>query len=292
VFELERLTPYPLVVVGEAVLGELNLTWKLELNTLKLRRFLVAVQEAYLDRPYHNFLHGTDCTQTMFHFCTYCHVANAFGLNDLAILAIIIAAAIHDVGHPGVTGRYLISIADPLAVQYNDSSPLENMHLATAFNLWMIGNNNFTERLPKAQYRELRRMIIEMVLFTDNDRHFVLMEKLESLFSSGDINRVKPAGNSGKKADGCAPTDDMKVMRRTATEMSIGNHHENPPAFSSSPAQDTILTSKLVTFSTVKFVLNHAFMRSGHERRAKAKHVEHYATEIHGNGFVSSDVHL
>jgi cAMP-specific phosphodiesterase 4 len=36
----------------------------------------------------------------------------------------LIAAAVHDVGHPGVTGKYLIAVGDELALQYNDSSPL------------------------------------------------------------------------------------------------------------------------------------------------------------------------
>jgi hypothetical protein len=239
VFDLEALTPYPLVVMGETVLGELNLTWKLELNTIKLRRFLVAIQEGYLAKPYHNAIHGTDCTQTIFHLCTQCHLINAFGLNELATLAIILAAAIHDVGHPGLTGRYLISVSDPLAIQYNDNSPLENMHLAKAFNIWMESNNNFTERLPKAQYRELRRMIVEMVLFTDNDRHFVLMEKLESLFSSGDINRIKPNTPVANKPSGGGSVpcnDDLKIMRRTATEQHFGKPSGSPPTIDPVPA--------------------------------------------------------
>lgn len=35
----------------------------------------------------------------------------------MQILACIIAAASHDVGHGGLTNRYLISIGDPIAIQ-------------------------------------------------------------------------------------------------------------------------------------------------------------------------------
>ena len=166
VFALESLTPYPLVIVTEATLQQLNLTWKLELNISKLKRFLLEVQDAYIStNPYHNYIHATDCTQTMFHMLTQCQAINALGLGDLAILAMMLSAAIHDVAHPGVTGRYLISISAPLAIQYNDTSPLENLHLATTFNVLMKPANNFTDRLSKLQYRELRRLVIEMVLF-------------------------------------------------------------------------------------------------------------------------------
>jgi hypothetical protein len=108
------------------------------------------------------------------------------GLNNLAVLSMLIAAAVHDVGHPGVTGKYLIAVGDELALQYNDSSPLENMHLSLAFHLLAKPENNFLDKYSKAIYREFRRMMIEMVLSTDNDRHFMLMEKVESLINSGE----------------------------------------------------------------------------------------------------------
>lgn len=265
VFDLERLVPYPLVIVTESILCDLNLTWKLELNITRLRRFLIDIQESYQAKPYHNFVHATDCTQTMFHFLTQCHMMTAIGIHELPTLALILGAAIHDVGHPGVTGRYLISISDPLAIQYNDSSPLENMHLATAFNIWMKAGNNFTERLPKVQFRELRRMIIETVLFTDNDKHFVLMEKLESLFSSGDINHLQPANNSSssgpngssstnnnannlQKAKSGLPSDDVKVMRRAASDLLVRNVSQGS---ATGDVSDNSLTNSPLTLKAI-----------------------------------------
>ena len=42
---------------------------------------------------------------------------------------------IHDFGHPGLTGDFLVATSHPLALRYNDRSPLENHHASAAFTL-------------------------------------------------------------------------------------------------------------------------------------------------------------
>jgi hypothetical protein len=42
---------------------------------------------------------------------------------------------VHDYEHRGVNNDWLIRMSDPLAVLYNDRSPMENHHLAAAFRL-------------------------------------------------------------------------------------------------------------------------------------------------------------
>ena len=44
--------------------------------------------------------------------------------------AALFAAAVHDLGHPGVSSAYLVQSRSPLALMYNDRSVLENHHLA------------------------------------------------------------------------------------------------------------------------------------------------------------------
>ena len=54
-------------------------------------------------------------------------------------MAILVAAAIHDVDHPGVNNKFLITVRHGLATLYNDISVLENHHLATAFKTMQVG---------------------------------------------------------------------------------------------------------------------------------------------------------
>jgi hypothetical protein len=84
-----------------------------------------------------------------------------------------VAAAIHDYEHAGVSNDLLIELMTPLAVIYNDTSPQEQHHSASAF--YMILHNpdmNFLENFAKGQLKVVRNLIIRMILHTDMKQHF------------------------------------------------------------------------------------------------------------------------
>ena len=59
------------------------------------------------------------------------------------------AAVVHDFEHGGLNNDFLIKTADPIALMYNDQSPLENHHLASAFRIFIDPNNQYMAvRLP------------------------------------------------------------------------------------------------------------------------------------------------
>ena len=87
-------------------------------------------------------------------------------------MAALIAAAIHDVDHPGRNNSFLVNTSDKLAILYNDDSVLENHHLAVSFQLLQESSQNFLENLKSTQVKALRKMIIDMVLATDMQKHF------------------------------------------------------------------------------------------------------------------------
>ena len=91
-------------------------------------------------------------------------------LDRIEILAVLFAAAVHDVDHPGMNNSFLSSTGDPLALLYNDRSPLENHHLATAFEL--ARNYQTFSEMDDVYYRHLRRLVIHAVLATDLKEHF------------------------------------------------------------------------------------------------------------------------
>lgn len=57
------------------------------------------------------------------------------GLTRMERFCAIFAAAIHDLGHPGLNNDFLVRSRDEQAVVYNDRSVNENMHCARAFQL-------------------------------------------------------------------------------------------------------------------------------------------------------------
>lgn len=86
---------------------------------------------------------------------------------------------VHDVDHPGRTNDFLVATGDSKAIEYNDTSPLENHHLAYAFKLLKVSQLNFLENMDKEMYRSLRSLMIELVLATDMKRHFDILSQFQ-----------------------------------------------------------------------------------------------------------------
>jgi ABC-type nickel/cobalt efflux system permease component RcnA len=83
--------------------------------------------------------------------------------NPTALLALLFAALIHDVGHSGVNNRQRVAeLGDDLALRYNDQSIHENYSLHVAF-----------DELQKPAYAELRRC-----MFPDGDVSYRAFRKL------------------------------------------------------------------------------------------------------------------
>jgi 3'5'-cyclic nucleotide phosphodiesterase len=181
IFAVKACTKSCLRVVTMTCMTELNLLDYTDFDGVKLESYLTEIDKAYHDNPYHNSIHAADVVQTTYHFCTKGRLIDASGLTPLATFALLFAGAIHDVNHGGLTNHFLVATSASLAIQYNDHSPLENMHVATAFNIMHTPAFNFMEQLPASTKKEIRRLVIAIVLATDNDQHFSLHEGLESI---------------------------------------------------------------------------------------------------------------
>ncbi|CAH8631668.1 unnamed protein product [Schistosoma haematobium] len=179
IFEVDQLTTNPLTCVFYNIVQKRNLLQKFAIPERNLLLYMTAVEEKYNDNPYHNRVHAADVVQSTHVLLNAQSLESVF--TDLEIFTVLFACAIHDVGHPGVTNQYLINTNDQLAILYNDSSVLENHHLAIAFSLLSQPGHDVFENFPRKQRLSSRRMIIDMVLATDMSKHMSLLADLKTM---------------------------------------------------------------------------------------------------------------
>uniref|UniRef100_A0A667ZB40 Phosphodiesterase n=1 Tax=Myripristis murdjan TaxID=586833 RepID=A0A667ZB40_9TELE len=172
-----------------------------------------SLENGYRDIPYHNRIHATDVLHAVWYLTTqpvpglpslitdhgsasdsdsgitHSHmgflVSKTYTVSEdgygclsglipaLELMALYVAAAMHDYDHPGRTNAFLVATSAPQAVLYNDRSVLENHHAASAWNLFMSRPEyNFLVNLDHVEFKRFRFLVIEAILATDLKKHF------------------------------------------------------------------------------------------------------------------------
>ncbi|NXU39324.1 PDE4D phosphodiesterase, partial [Drymodes brunneopygia] len=198
-------------------------TFKIPADTLIT--YLMTLEDHYhADVAYHNNIHAADVVQSTHVLLSTPALEAVF--TDLEILAAIFASAIHDVDHPGVSNQFLINTNSELALMYNDSSVLENHHLAVGFKLLQEENCDIFQNLTKKQRQSLRKMVIDIVLATDMSKHMNLLADLKTMVetkkvtSSGVLlldnysDRIQVLQNMVHCADLSNPTKPLHLYRQ------------------------------------------------------------------------------
>ncbi|XP_039674931.1 calcium/calmodulin-dependent 3',5'-cyclic nucleotide phosphodiesterase 1A isoform X2 [Perca fluviatilis] len=154
--------------------------------------FVEALENGYSKHrnPYHNLIHAADVTQTA-HFLML-HTGLMHWLSELEILAMVFAAAIHDFEHTGTTNNFHIHTRSEVTILYNDRSVLENHHVSAAYRLMAEDDMNIFVNLNKDDWRELRALVIEMVMSTDMSCHFQQIKTMRNaLTQTLSLDKVK-----------------------------------------------------------------------------------------------------
>lgn len=107
-------------------------------------------------------------------------------LTDLEIFATLVAALIHDYEHTGTTNNFHVQSGSDTAMLYNDRAVLENHHISAAFRVLKDDDCNILQNLSRDEYRELRTLIIDMVLATDMSFHFQQLKNMKNLLTLAD----------------------------------------------------------------------------------------------------------
>ncbi|KAJ8343414.1 hypothetical protein SKAU_G00307430 [Synaphobranchus kaupii] len=99
----------------------------------------------------------------------------------LELMALFVAAAMHDYDHPGRTNAFLVATNAPQAVLYNDRSVLENHHAASAWSLYLSRPEfGFLGNLDHVEFKRFRFLVIEAILATDLKKHFDFLAEFNS----------------------------------------------------------------------------------------------------------------
>ncbi|XP_061610733.1 cAMP-specific 3',5'-cyclic phosphodiesterase 7B-like isoform X2 [Phyllopteryx taeniolatus] len=168
IFLFDRLTNgNSLVTLMCHLFNIYGLVQHLQLDMVKLHRFLSMVRSDYhFQNPYHNAVHAADVTQAM-----YCYLQEpklAEQLSPLDVFLGLMAAAAHDVDHPGVNQPFLIKTQHHLASLYQNTSVLESHHWRSTVG--MLRESQLLSHLPADMSQEIEQQLGSLILATDISR--------------------------------------------------------------------------------------------------------------------------
>ncbi|XP_030743843.1 cAMP-specific 3',5'-cyclic phosphodiesterase 4C [Echinops telfairi] len=226
VFKVAELSKnQPLTAIMFSIFQERDLLKTFRIPADTLVTYLLMLEGHYqADVAYHNSLHAADVAQSTHVLLATPALEGVF--TDMEILAAIFASAIHDVDHPGVSNQFLINTNSELALMYNDTSVLENHHLAVGFKLLQTKHCDIFQNLSAKQRLSLRRMVIDLVLATDMSKHMNLLADLKTMVETKKVaslgvllldnysDRIQVLQNLVHCADLSNPTKPLPLYRQ------------------------------------------------------------------------------
>ena len=175
-FNALRLEPEQLVSAAASIFEIYDFLNVFTIPESKLTMFLITLCSRYKEEnSYHTFRHAVDVCHVCYRMLALSNLDKT--IPRLEVFALLIAALGHDVGHLGVNNAYLTNTMHDLALQYNDISPLENMHCALLFEILMCDGCDILTCLPTFDRKDARKIIISAILSTDMRLHAQCVSK-------------------------------------------------------------------------------------------------------------------
>uniref|UniRef100_A0A3Q4HJJ9 Calcium/calmodulin-dependent 3',5'-cyclic nucleotide phosphodiesterase 1C-like n=1 Tax=Neolamprologus brichardi TaxID=32507 RepID=A0A3Q4HJJ9_NEOBR len=192
-----------------------------QIPTSALTSFVESLEMGYskYKNPYHNLIHAADVTQTVHYLLIKSGIMH--WLTELEIFAIIFAAAIHDYEHTGTTNNFHIQTRSDTALFYNDRAVLENHHVSAVYRLLHDNEEmNILSNLSKEEWRELRALVVDMVLATDMSCHFQQIKAMKSFLQQSEaIDKPKALSLLLHTADISHPAKCWDLHHRWTTSL-------------------------------------------------------------------------
>ncbi len=187
---LAKATNKPLTHMIFAAVERLGIIAGINVEENTLSRYCSMIERGYRNsNPYHNRIHAADVVQATGHFL---FKGPNTKFQSLERFALIVSAAVHDYDHPGVNNSYLVNTLDNLALAYNDRSPLENHHVASAFTVMNTdAKADITRNLSPEDKKRFRTIVINCVLATDMARSFEVIGSFSNLIMDDPAANIK-----------------------------------------------------------------------------------------------------
>jgi hypothetical protein len=163
------------------------------INQVKYNNWCKKIAEGYnRNNSYHTDLHAADITHTSYIYFKVGLINDIMQLDNISICSLFLSCICHDYKHPGINNNYLIETNNSIAINYNDISVLENMHISETFKLIHSNNNcNIFENLEKNTYKKIRKQMITCVLNTDMSLHKESLDFMNNYLNKTDDNVAK-----------------------------------------------------------------------------------------------------
>ena len=143
----------------------------------------------YKDNSYHTNLHAADITQTSFIYFKVGLINEIIKLDKTSICSLFLSCICHDYKHPGFNNNFLIETNNSIAINYNDISVLENMHISETFKLIFSDENyNIFQNFEKTKYKKIRKQMISCVISTDMSYHNKSLNFMKSYLQENNKN--------------------------------------------------------------------------------------------------------
>jgi hypothetical protein len=140
-------------------------TFNIPMN--RLSRLVLAAKNGYHSaNSFHNWRHAWSVTMSAYLITMSPGIVRCLGPADR--LAILVAAMLHDIDHPGVNNDFLIKSADPLAIKFPTPNVLERHHWGLCEKLLMEGEpTDILLHLEEGERQRVMTTIHSGIMATD-----------------------------------------------------------------------------------------------------------------------------
>ncbi|PHJ24638.1 3 5 -cyclic nucleotide phosphodiesterase domain-containing protein [Cystoisospora suis] len=196
-------------------------------------KLVLSVQQNYYNNPFHNFNHALHAAQAVLLITKDLSFQQWFTYEDKFI--IMLAALGHDIGHPGVTNEFLISMRSFTSILFNETAVLENYHSLLFLDLLKNPDLDILRMLAPEAVQKARQRIIGAILATDKALDMKLLDLLMELRNKNDkvpvpASLLEPSIRDAcliHAADHALALLNFPLYRKWAERMLIEMHFQN-----------------------------------------------------------------